>query len=94
MKTQALVVSSPGAPFQLQDIDVDEQLRDNEVLIQITATGICHTDLNFSKEESMPGLFPAVFGHEGMLARAGTWTSHKHIISRAELLGTSAKPLD
>jgi aryl-alcohol dehydrogenase len=65
MITDALVVASPGAPFQLQPIHIEDKLKDNEVLIKITATGICHTDLNFSKEESIPGLFPAVFGHEG-----------------------------
>lgn len=65
MLTDALVVSEPGAPFKLQSIQVDEKLRDNEVLIKIKASGLCHTDLNFSKEQSIPGLFPAVFGHEG-----------------------------
>lgn len=79
MKTQALVVDSPGAPFKLQDIDIDEQLRDNEVLIRLTATGVCHTDLNFSKEDSMPGLFPAVFGHEGERPRKKNVISFKCI---------------
>lgn len=65
MLTDALVVAEPGAPFKLQPIQVDEKLRDNEVLIKIKASGLCHTDLNFSKEKSIPGLFPAVFGHEG-----------------------------
>lgn len=65
MITDALVVTSPGAPFKLQSIQIEDQLRDDEVLIKIKATGICHTDLNFSKEETIPGLFPAVFGHEG-----------------------------
>ena len=67
MITDALVVESPGAPFKLQSIQVEDKLRDNEVLIRVKATGICHTDLNFSREETIPGLFPAVFGHEGML---------------------------
>jgi len=65
MRTQALVVAEPGAPFILQDIDIDDNLQDDEVLVEIKATGICHTDLNFSKETTIPGLFPAVFGHEG-----------------------------
>lgn len=65
MYTDALVVEQPGAPFKLQQIQVDEKLRDDEVLVRIKATGICHTDLNFSKETSIPGLFPGVFGHEG-----------------------------
>jgi hypothetical protein len=65
MLTDALVNAEPGAPFVLQKINVDENIRDDEVLIEIKATGVCHTDLNFSKETSIPGLFPAVFGHEG-----------------------------
>ena len=65
MLADALVVSEPGAPWKLLAIEVDEKLRDNEVLIKTKATGVCHTDLNFSKETSIPGLFPAVFGHEG-----------------------------
>ena len=65
MKINALVVHSPGAPWEFREIDLDDNLQDDEVLVQMKATGVCHTDLNFSKEESMPGLFPAVFGHEG-----------------------------
>ncbi len=66
MLADALVVSEPGAPWELRPIEVDENLCDDEVLIKIKATGLCHTDLNFSKETSIPGLFPAVFGHEGV----------------------------
>lgn len=65
MLTQALVVAEPGAPFKLQDVQLDDNLRDNEVLVELKATGVCHTDLNFRNEKSMPGLFPAVLGHEG-----------------------------
>ncbi|OBT60395.1 hypothetical protein VE03_10074 [Pseudogymnoascus sp. 23342-1-I1] len=71
MLTDALVVSKPGAPFKFQKIEVNNNLHDNEVLIRMKATGVCHTDLNFSNETSIPGLFPAVFGHEG----AGTVVS-------------------
>lgn len=65
MLTDALVVSKPGAPFKFQEIEVNNNLHDNEVLIKMKATGVCHTDLNFSNEASIAGLFPAVFGHEG-----------------------------
>jgi aryl-alcohol dehydrogenase len=69
MLTEALLVKQPGAGFNYQEIIVDDDLRDNEVLVEMRATGVCHTDLNFSKEETVPGLFPAVFGHEGMNPR-------------------------
>jgi aryl-alcohol dehydrogenase len=65
MLTDALVVTEAGAPFDLQSINVDDNIRDHEALIEMKATGVCHTDLNFRREQSMPGLFPAVFGHEG-----------------------------
>jgi aryl-alcohol dehydrogenase len=65
MKTEALVVDSPGESFKCQPIELHDDLRPNEVMVRIKATGVCHTDLNFAKEKSMPDLFPAVLGHEG-----------------------------
>jgi Zn-dependent alcohol dehydrogenase len=65
MITEALLVHEAGAPFSYQEVTVNENLRDDEVLVEMKATGVCHTDLNFSKEKTIPGLFPAVFGHEG-----------------------------
>lgn len=65
MITEALVVSKPGAPFQYQQVQLHDSLRADEVAVRIKATGVCHTDLNFAKEKSMPDLFPAVLGHEG-----------------------------
>lgn len=40
--TRALVVEKPGAPFILEDITLDE-VRDNEVLVEMKYTGLCHT---------------------------------------------------
>jgi aryl-alcohol dehydrogenase len=65
MITEALVVLEPGASFKFQEVTVEDDLRDDEVLVEMTATGVCHTDLNFAKEKTVDGLFPAVFGHEG-----------------------------
>jgi aryl-alcohol dehydrogenase len=65
MITEALLVSEAGAPFCYQEINVDDNIGDDEVLVEMKATGVCHTDLNFTKEKTIPGLFPAVFGHEG-----------------------------
>jgi len=58
-------VTEAGAPFNYQEITVEDNFRDYEILVEMKATGVCHTDLNFSKEKTLPGLFPAVFGHEG-----------------------------
>ena len=65
MITKALVVQKPGSDFEYREIIVEEDLRDNEALVEMKATGVCHTDLNFRNENSLPGLHPAVFGHEG-----------------------------
>jgi aryl-alcohol dehydrogenase len=65
MITEGLVVTEPGSPFIYQEISVDDSLRDDEILVEMKATGVCHTDLNFRNEKTIPGLHPAVFGHEG-----------------------------
>ncbi len=77
MITEAIVVSTPGAPFQYQQVELNDSLRPDEVLVRIKATGVCHTDLNFSKEASMPDLFPCVLGHEGagIVERVGSGVS-------------------
>jgi aryl-alcohol dehydrogenase len=60
MKITAAVSRSPDSPFTLESVDLDEP-RPDEVLVRISATGLCHTDL--SSKSRMPG--PAVLGHEG-----------------------------
>lgn len=72
MITDALVVASAGAPFKFQKVDLDNTLRPTECLVRIRATGVCHTDLNFANEKSMPDLYPAVLGHEGAGIVEGT----------------------
>ncbi|KAJ9607706.1 hypothetical protein H2200_007784 [Cladophialophora chaetospira] len=62
--TKALVVEKPGAPFVLQDVILDE-VRPNELLVEIKYAGLCHTDL-VAQAGLMPfGSYPAVLGHEG-----------------------------
>jgi len=65
MLTQAIVVDSPGAPFRYQNVELDDQMRDDEVHVQVKATGICHTDVKFSREDKIADMFPGVMGHEG-----------------------------
>ena len=63
MKTTAAVVNSQGADFSLEEVDLAGPLAD-EVLVQIVATGLCHTDIHL--KGFLPGeMFPNVFGHEG-----------------------------
>src|SRR6187399_2083159 len=64
MKTRAAVAVEKGKPLEIMEVDLDGP-RDGEVLIEIKATGICHTD-EFTLSGADPeGLFPAILGHEG-----------------------------
>jgi len=64
MKTRAAVAFQAGKPLEIVEVDLDGP-RAGEVLIEIKATGICHTD-DFTLSGADPeGLFPAILGHEG-----------------------------
>src|SRR5918996_1701963 len=64
MKTPAAVALEKGKPLQVTQVDLDGP-KAGEVLVEVKATGICHTD-EFTLSGADPeGLFPAVLGHEG-----------------------------
>jgi S-(hydroxymethyl)glutathione dehydrogenase/alcohol dehydrogenase len=64
MKTKAAVAHKAGAPLTIETVDLDGP-KAGEVLVEIRATGICHTD-EFTLSGADPeGLFPAILGHEG-----------------------------
>jgi S-(hydroxymethyl)glutathione dehydrogenase/alcohol dehydrogenase len=64
MKTRAALALEPGKPLEIETVEV-EGPRDGEVLVEIKATGVCHTD-EFTRSGADPeGLFPAILGHEG-----------------------------
>src|SRR6201991_2263046 len=64
MKTRAAVAVAAGKPLEIMEVDLDGP-RDGEVLVEIKATGICHTD-EFTLSGADPeGIFPAILGHEG-----------------------------
>jgi S-(hydroxymethyl)glutathione dehydrogenase/alcohol dehydrogenase len=64
MKTKAAVAWKAGAPLTIEDVELDGP-RAGEVLVEIKATGICHTD-HFTLSGADPeGIFPAILGHEG-----------------------------
>ena len=64
MKSRAAVAWEAGKPLVIEEIDV-EGPRAGEVLVQIKATGVCHTDAFTLSGDDPEGLFPAVLGHEG-----------------------------
>ena len=63
MQIRAAVTESKGAPFAIQELELGE-LRPDEVLVEIAASGICHTDL-ICRDQWLPVPFPVVLGHEG-----------------------------
>ena len=64
MKTRAAVAYEAGKPLQIEEIELANP-REGEVLVEIHATGVCHTDAFTLSGEDPEGLFPAVLGHEG-----------------------------
>ena len=64
MKTTAAVATRAGDPLEIIDVNL-EGPRAGEVLVEIKATGICHTDEYTLSGADPEGLFPAILGHEG-----------------------------
>jgi S-(hydroxymethyl)glutathione dehydrogenase/alcohol dehydrogenase len=64
MKTKAAIAYAAGKPLEVATVDL-EGPRAGEVLVEIKASGVCHTD-EFTRSGADPeGLFPVIFGHEG-----------------------------
>jgi len=64
MKTRAAIAFEVGKPLVVDEVDL-EGPKAGEVLIELKATGVCHTD-EFTRSGADPeGLFPVIFGHEG-----------------------------
>jgi S-(hydroxymethyl)glutathione dehydrogenase / alcohol dehydrogenase len=64
MKTRAAIAFEAGKPLQIDEVDL-EGPKAGEVLVEIKATGICHTDELTRSGADPEGLFPVIFGHEG-----------------------------
>jgi S-(hydroxymethyl)glutathione dehydrogenase / alcohol dehydrogenase len=64
MKVKAAVARSAGKPLNIETVDLDGP-RAGEVLVEIKATGVCHTDAYTLSGADPEGLFPAILGHEG-----------------------------
>ncbi|MDB5954372.1 S-(hydroxymethyl)glutathione dehydrogenase/class III alcohol dehydrogenase [Ramlibacter sp.] len=64
MKTRAAVAWQAKAPLTIEEVDLQGP-RAGEVLVEVKATGICHTDWYTLSGADPEGLFPAILGHEG-----------------------------
>ena len=64
MQTRAAVAHKAGEPLSIETVELDGP-QEGEVLVEMKATGICHTD-EFTLSGADPeGIFPAILGHEG-----------------------------
>ena len=64
METQAAIATAAGQPLAIDTVHLDGP-REGEALIEIKATGVCHTDAYTLSGGDPEGLFPAILGHEG-----------------------------
>ena len=64
MKTKAAVAFESAKPLEIVEVDLDGP-KAGEVLIEVKATGVCHTDAFTLSGEDPEGAFPVILGHEG-----------------------------
>ena len=64
MKVRAAIAHKAGSPLTIETVDLDGP-KAGEVLVEIKATGVCHTDAFTLSGDDPEGLFPAILGHEG-----------------------------
>ena len=64
MKSRAAVAFAVNQPLEIVEVDLDGP-RAGEVLVEIMATGVCHTDQYTLSGQDSEGLFPVILGHEG-----------------------------
>ncbi|WP_137181878.1 S-(hydroxymethyl)glutathione dehydrogenase/class III alcohol dehydrogenase [Roseomonas sp. AR75] len=64
MKTRAAVAWAAGKPLEVTEVEIAGP-KAGEVLVEVMATGLCHTDLYTLSGADPEGLFPAILGHEG-----------------------------
>ncbi len=64
MQTRAAVARAPGAPLVIETVDLAGP-RHGEVLVELKATGVCHTDAYTLSGKDPEGIFPSILGHEG-----------------------------
>tara|TARA_R110002096_G_scaffold433887_5_gene653914 strand:- start:26637 stop:27746 length:1110 start_codon:yes stop_codon:yes gene_type:complete len=64
MKTRAALATKAGSPLTVADVELGGP-KFGEVLVEIKATGVCHTDAFTLSGDDPEGIFPAILGHEG-----------------------------
>ena len=66
LETTALVLYEDSGQFKMEKVLIDDDnLQEEDVLVEITAASICHTDITVAQGKLFPGWYPRVLGHEG-----------------------------
>ena len=83
MSDRAAVLNAAGEPVAIEEITVDE-LGDDEVLVRVAASGVCHTDLHVKTSNGWGLPFPILLGHEGagVIERVGRAVGHARLGER------------
>lgn len=84
---KAAVVNTPGGGFALEEVQIDDPM-DHEVLIDVKASGLCHTDLTVSNATPVP----AVLGHEvaGVVSAVGAGVTSVAVGDHVVVCGVSS----
>ena len=64
MDVRAAIANGPQQPLSIETVQLDGP-RGGEVLVEIRATGVCHTDAYTMSGQDSEGIFPSILGHEG-----------------------------
>ncbi len=77
MKVKAAVAHTAGQPLTIEEVELASP-QESEVLVEIKATGVCHTDAYTLSGQDPEGLFPSILGHEGagIVVEVGKKVSH------------------
>ena len=79
MDVRAAVATAAGKPLEITTVQL-EGPRDGEVMVEVKASGVCHTD-EFTLSGADPeGLFPAILGHEGAGVVVDVGNVHAHTV--------------
>ena len=76
MKTKAAIAMEAGRPLEIDMVNL-EGPKDNEVLVEIKSTGVCHTDAYTLSGKDPEGIFPAILGHAEAKNKGVVYTSRK-----------------
>jgi S-(hydroxymethyl)glutathione dehydrogenase / alcohol dehydrogenase len=78
VRTRAAVLREPGRPVVVEEVELDAP-RPGEVLVDVVAAGVCHSDLRLADGELGDGRWPIVLGHEGAGVVAATGEGVEHV---------------